>query len=975
MATRARFGRLPRSAPSLTSTIVALAEQYQGQRDRNIETAWKQGVEFEGKEVTDERFLAHWKERMKGVSSDDPMWDYYNNLIHNYEFQIAESKMGLKYAQKKVSDGEMAAFYSKWANKLPVHSEAYRSLMTQAAKFKSAAASRGYGRSAANSRDAYYKAQQNTYNDHEAPFDQASQLLAQYAIEAGILDRKDVYKPNGDPKPDYGWSELSNADGVGDPTKLATLLTELSLDPDQNAYITAAIKAAGGGQSDFSGSLNVETLTALANDARNGASIRMQRGMKAGLKSDVKAAKASMNAYSTTATVIGVTLGKSGAASFVQQNDHYRALMDDVVHDPTKTEMDKHVAIQDYQNWLSGEGSSLFLKTLPKGSLDKMNPNYNQTAAGIVGRINGTLDTLNGNPGGKTLKDDLYGFSTNETGESSDAMQLSEIVNDNRFLMDSLASGTAITVRTSGEGKNAKPDPNGDHWTVYDRNAPEVKDNADLVPIAVSAHGTYTSSDGKYTMGGGDGEVRYGVAVPIKVRVHKYQDPQTGAYTGQIDPYEGMDDVVGKQITIDGPGGAPVTLYGVYSNGVLGWTHVNPFVNDPTEKITTDPDGTIVHNFTAAQAPQAGGKVPTGNGPADRFNPHNFVNGNALMSPESKPDWNTATDKQTIWSSPMEALSNTSSEHTRYAIEDLGSGAVKKAQTEWYSKPENWTTKMTNDFNTSIQNGVDPTTAAGQVVEDKSDELVTTLQFNRVYGYTPEQQNATRSAMAAKADAETAARTGVRPGQATEARAQADRNAERDDLVTKLQDWGFGNETTKWSGATIRPGVETPAYGQLRQGKVNSPLPSGWSAKDLLTQPGMNLQAANDLAYRISKGAVGKAFSYGGSTTVVPEGSTGMAGPVPYKVPNTNPFLPKPGQKPKTTYGGAPLQTVNVPAMPKYGPPTPRKAAPKPNETEVNAATGFTVQKVGTAKPLVRRKVTNSKGELVGVREGGRYME
>src|SRR5262245_3711204 len=106
MATQARFGRLPRTAPSLTSTIVALAQQYQRQRDTNIETAWKEGGEFEGHKVNDEMFLKYWRDRMKDISPDDPMHDYYNNLIHGYQFQIEESKMGLKYQQKTASDAE-----------------------------------------------------------------------------------------------------------------------------------------------------------------------------------------------------------------------------------------------------------------------------------------------------------------------------------------------------------------------------------------------------------------------------------------------------------------------------------------------------------------------------------------------------------------------------------------------------------------------------------------------------------------------------------------------------------------------------------------------------------------------------------------------------------------------------------------------------------------------------------------------------
>ena len=72
MARGGNFGRVPRAAPSLTNLLVSIAREMQSARDKNIMDAWKGGGLFEGKEVTDEMVLDHWKKRMDGVSPDDP---------------------------------------------------------------------------------------------------------------------------------------------------------------------------------------------------------------------------------------------------------------------------------------------------------------------------------------------------------------------------------------------------------------------------------------------------------------------------------------------------------------------------------------------------------------------------------------------------------------------------------------------------------------------------------------------------------------------------------------------------------------------------------------------------------------------------------------------------------------------------------------------------------------------------------------
>ena len=94
MATRGKFGRYPTTStqPSLANTIVAIAREMQNQRDSNIMSAWQKGGTFEGKPVTDEMVLAHWKERMRHVSKDDPLYDQYSETVDQLHYSIAESK-------------------------------------------------------------------------------------------------------------------------------------------------------------------------------------------------------------------------------------------------------------------------------------------------------------------------------------------------------------------------------------------------------------------------------------------------------------------------------------------------------------------------------------------------------------------------------------------------------------------------------------------------------------------------------------------------------------------------------------------------------------------------------------------------------------------------------------------------------------------------------------------------------------------
>jgi hypothetical protein len=164
MARTGSFGMAPRAQPSLRSTILAIYREQEARRDQNLMEAWQKGGFFtdeNGKrhKATDERVLKHWRDRLKGISTEDPLYDTYKNAVLQYEYAIAESKMTVRYAQEKISDSEAAAFYLNWAKRVPRDSEFYRVLQRDAARYMRAAKAKQSANTAASEEEAY-KAQQ-----------------------------------------------------------------------------------------------------------------------------------------------------------------------------------------------------------------------------------------------------------------------------------------------------------------------------------------------------------------------------------------------------------------------------------------------------------------------------------------------------------------------------------------------------------------------------------------------------------------------------------------------------------------------------------------------------------------------------------------------------------------------------------------------------------------------------------------------
>lgn len=952
MATRARFGRLPRAAPSLTSTIVALAQQYQQQRDRNIETAWKDGGQFEGKPVTDKMFLDHWKSRLKEVSTDDPMWDYYNNLIQHYEFTIAESKMGQLYAEEKVNENQMKAFYHKWAAKLPHDSEAYRQLMTQAAKFKAAAGARGRGSTAKGEEAAYQKAQADTYRKHEQPWQVLTNILAQFAESPNfhILSADDFKEA------DFGFSKLASVEG--DPYKFSSMLVDIQNSPDWMKFINAQMKAAGA--EDWGGQLNIQTIVNLSDDARNGATISANRAQAKGRKEDTNNAKKRAGRYSVTSSIIGISLGQDGHESFVSQNEYHRGRMDAVLNDPGSTRFEQDEAMKEYRYWLDHTGSRLIESTQPPGAFDPTSPYYNPSASGIYGRLKGTIDALDGKKGGPTLLDDLYGQKDEVAGPESDAGKLIGKRKDISFELDAVADGTAIQVETDGNGR---PTAGGGTFEIFKRDAPEVAGNDNLVPMVVPTNHVYGSTvKAGLVVGGEHGEIRYFNARDVKVKGFEYQDPFTGAFTGEVKPYDGQDPVVGKELEITA-GGRTIKIYGTYIGGHLVWSPDDPFA-DGVAPSTKNADGSVTRAFSLGNKPKTAPDAPLPEGqklpPPVQFNPHSPL----ILPPENTAnpttgsgvpgrDWQPITDRRMAWDSPFAALTNSSSPDMNWVATQLGESGMKAAEKEWYQDQKHWTPQMTEGWQAQIARGVDPNRAFIDTVAGKVNELPAEVAFKRTNGFLPEDQQATRSQQQAQRNQQTArgiaSLEGQSPAQfaAEEARARA--QSERADLVSEIDTYDAINKfmpTVGLFGATIPTG-RPPV------------LPPGWSAGDLLNQPGMSLDAAKQLAWQITNGKYGAPPPQPGQvTTITTEGL--LKYPTTTPVPGS-PYLPRPGvlPRPAATVRPAPLAQPGTGMRGPIGPggfgvapPIPKPIQPRPinDEDLMSTPTPFVPPKIDVSK-------------------------
>jgi hypothetical protein len=279
MARQGRFGHLPAAAPDLSATIVSMLEQYEAQRDRNIQTAWEQGGPFEGKKVTDQTYLAFVQKRAAEVSKDDPMYDYWMQTLFSLRFQIAESKANLQYQRENWSESDMAAFYRREAQKVPRNSEAWRDLMTSAAQFAKAARAARSASNAEAKRRAYERQQKAVDRESVAPAQKVDRLFGEWLSRNG-------YIPEG-----KNWWELASSEVL----PIETLLGDFENTP----YGRRTIAQLEATDPHFNGHFTMDYVTGSIERAKRGERQMMKNAQKYGSKTDADAHRNEMHGWDT----------------------------------------------------------------------------------------------------------------------------------------------------------------------------------------------------------------------------------------------------------------------------------------------------------------------------------------------------------------------------------------------------------------------------------------------------------------------------------------------------------------------------------------------------------------------------------------------------------------------------------------------------------------------------------------------------
>lgn len=406
MARSGRFGHLPSGAPDLSSTIVAMMEQYENQRDRNIQTAWEQGGLFEGKKVTDQMFLDWWKRRASQVSRDDPMYDYYQQSLFSYRFQIAESKANLQYQRGDWSEWDMARFYRQQSHNVPQASQAWRDLMTNAARFAKAARAKRNASNAQAAADAF-----------AARWKQADRRYIQPArvVEEALnyLGRRNGWLGEGE-----SWQSLNM--GEGEVLSFNSMLAQVEASPGWNR----TRKYLEQHDPNFHGHLTIDYVSRSFDRAKHGTRIQQQAAEKIGYSSYVEAAKkdrANWDDKGTQAEVWDLDVAYAQAR---------QTFLDAGGNDATKTPAERAAARATYYNALT----KLERRFEKRGD---------ETSAGKLLNERRMLTGQEGVGDDLLLYEDWSGTST---GHSTVAKDVSEAVRDENEQLAALGRGELVQI-------------------------------------------------------------------------------------------------------------------------------------------------------------------------------------------------------------------------------------------------------------------------------------------------------------------------------------------------------------------------------------------------------------------------------------------------------------------------------------------------------------------------------------------------
>jgi hypothetical protein len=655
MARSGRFGRLPRRAPDLSSSIVALMREYWNTQENLMVDAWQNGGEVDGQPVTDSRIVQFWKDRRDSMSRDDPLWDHYNNMVQQYQFHIEESKVGLAYAQHKMSAREVAKWYKGQAQQYVPDSEIYRTIMGQAAKFLDAARSQASASNAQARAKAYVKGRDSIYQTELYPSMYVSDGLTEIFRQLGYLGgSQNVAQTQGD-KTEYitpgegeditslqystggaqRWDDVIAV--INDPTSpLHAWFVQNILAPMGAAAAATGQPGEGKGKgkgkqpepqpTGYQGTTMAgapkqvapENLGPATPSAQPAASFDwpIDQGDFERLLSKSNAGYDKLIAWNKKYDDVAPKSGTGSTAWYRQQQvgniDKFQFFqtMDDItayaqrrtvfesaISDPNASLSDQAQAIS---NYYSGLGSLL---------ADTTGQNPIMTTALEVERRALTGDSAGQ---GRTIAEDALNSpfsSLGPAGASGDVVTEAAIGKNVYDTIQALRDNKIVAVER---------DPQTGMWTGFDTAALQMKygNNYVIVPKGLAGAPVLSPAGDKYSeLTGANATVQnvpvtYGqvyAAAPITM-VAKVNpvDPQTGQFYGPDVPATSSKEigVVVQMPKADGTGVTP--YYGIYINGAIKWTSQSPFTVGSVFNSQYDPQNglTVVANPTA---PNVGG--------------------------------------------------------------------------------------------------------------------------------------------------------------------------------------------------------------------------------------------------------------------------------------------------------------------------------------------------------------------------------
>lgn len=546
-ARRGSFGRLPRSQPSLTATLVSIAQQMENKEDQNIMDAWQKGGTVKGKPVTDQAMLAHWKMRLAQVDKRDPLYDTYKQTIDQMTYSIAESKITVAYAQKRIGEMAVAKFYLDWAKKIPVNSEFYRVLQRDAAQYVQAARARG----AAGAK----RAQEEAYISGRDAIQQRTGKTADYmtTVLNNIAQAGDLVGSGGN---------FSQFD-PGDTSKILDELSKLS-DASDNGTVLYHLDQNGNLSTSGTAGTHAVTIGDVRRQMRkldtswNGQFsadqyrdflARQQAGYKELIANAIKTGHASdAKFYRDASATAAMKAREANLWGPEQAYDHLRKTFESTWLDGSASIQDKLAAQATYNAGLTSlaNDASLHLDDNTKSRL---------------------LGEANGDAGVTTLAEDLYGFgnpdSTGTKGDSASTAAFSKAYQANVELAQVAPDGTSKGVFTYGQ------------WQT--QNGAPVFVPASQLPVGAAAP-DIGAIEGAPPVGGVKVYVPSGTIGGPSVAVYAIPQPLTVSVQDNqgksADPNALGADVIGQTMDIS-INGVITRLY-QYTNQGTQWTAVPP---------------------------------------------------------------------------------------------------------------------------------------------------------------------------------------------------------------------------------------------------------------------------------------------------------------------------------------------------------------------------------------------------------------